>query len=101
VAVTLNQAALARLLESEDGAVGREVRERAEAVERVARQNASGVWLNIQTGDLLAGLAVRPWTGNSLAVGSDAEHRGFRYPGYWNEAGRPWLLEAVAAVFPP
>lgn len=106
MAVTLNPAALAVLLDSEAGPVGREVRRRADAVEAIAQVNVTGKWLNMDTHDLFNGLKVTQTEaqngsgGPAYLVGSDAEHGGFRYPGWWDENGRPWLSEALADVFP-
>jgi len=103
MSIVYNEAALFRLLGSPTGPVGRELNRRAEAIREIADQNIHGIWLNEDTGDLIRNLRVveRPTPdGVTYTVGSNAEHRGFRYGGFWDENGRPWLTEATADVFP-
>ena len=102
MAVFINEAALRLLLHSEDGPVGQEIRRRAQEVEEIARTNIQGPWLEVDTGDLLGNLVATPIDtpdGVGYMVGSNAEHRGFRYGGFWDQNGRPWLTEALADVF--
>ncbi len=100
VRVRLNEANIQRRLRTDRGLnqdlelVGREVL--AEA-----RQNASGAIVGIQTGDLLAGLFSRHGQdelGPFVEVGSSAVHRGFAYPGFLDETGKPWLSLAARGV---
>lgn len=66
-----------------------------------ARQNASGLIVNVRTGDLVAGIFVNEGTdarGEFVEVGSSAVHRGFAYPGFLDERGHPWLSEALRSL---
>ena len=103
MAVKLNETALSVLLDSQAGPVGREIQRRAADVEQIALQNASGGILQIRSSDLISNLTTTVFTdtrGTVAKVGSSAEHRGFRYPGFLDENGFPWLTEALADVFP-
>jgi len=103
MSVIYNEAAIQRLLGSPSGPVGRELNRRAEAIRTIADGNIHGPWLNVDTGDLVRNLKVTEVMtpeGVAYTVGSNAEHRGFRYGGFWDENGRPWLSEATADVFP-
>jgi hypothetical protein len=57
----------------------------------------------VASSDLISNLRTTVFVdtrGTVAKVGSDAEHRGFRYPGFLDENGFPWLTEALADVFP-
>jgi hypothetical protein len=75
VTVTLNEAALEALLDSPTGPVGLLIDRKAAEVATIARENASG------------------------PVSTQARHRGFAYPTFHDETGRPWLTGALALVF--
>lgn len=63
-----------------------------------ARANASGRIVNIRTGDLVGSIFVTEGAdarGEFVEVGSSAVHRGFAYPGFLDESGKPWLSQAV------
>lgn len=96
--IRVNDAALTEFLRSRNGPVGLDLERRARNVEEKARENASGDIIGIQTGDLLAGLKVTIREGPDgleAVVGTDAQHRGFNYPGFHNQNGRPWLTDAL------
>jgi hypothetical protein len=102
VTVAINDAAMTAFLNSTVGPVGIDIARRASLVEEHARLNASGPILGIDTGDLLAGLHARidgTLEGPVATVGSPSRHRGFAYPTFHDQTGRPWLTEALRAVF--
>jgi hypothetical protein len=97
VTIRIDEAQIQRRLRSDRGLsleledIGREVAQRA-------RENASGKIVNIVSGDLVAGIFVRPGVdagGEFVEVGSSATHKGFHYPGFLDESGRPWLSQAL------
>lgn len=103
--ITLNPAALARLLESEMGPVGQDLRRRAENVAAQATENASvsgDRTLGIQTGDLHSGIRYEighDSDGLFATVGTDAQHGGVFYPTWWDKyGGKPWLSSALDAA---
>jgi hypothetical protein len=94
----MNDAALAVLLRSREGPVGRDLARRAELVAEQARQNASGEIIGIRTGDLIAGIHIdiaEDPAGLRATVGTRARHRGFAYPAFQDRTGRPWLTSAL------
>ena len=124
--VTVNQAAIARLLNSTVGPVGREVGRKADQVGSLASNNASGSVLNIDSGRLLSGIRTHLTTGLVefvsgtpqiavfATVGTDAVKisrtwpQGFSYPAFHDVAGENmphggqhrWLTQALREVFP-
>lgn len=102
MSVTLNEVALRFFLDSEQGPVGTDLRERAENVTRLAEQNASGDIIGIDTGDLHSGIRYELRQGEEgleAVIGTDARHNGFAYPTYWDENGKPWLTFALIDGF--
>jgi hypothetical protein len=103
VTVTLNEAALEALLDSPTGPVGLLIDRKAAEVATIARENASGPIIGIRSGDLIGGLhstGVQRGLGGLFAtVSTQARHRGFAYPTFHDETGRPWLTGALALVF--
>lgn len=100
--VTLYEAALFQLLESENGDVGEDLRRRAENVTRIAEVKASGTIIGIDSGDLHSGISytiAEDERGLYASVGSAAEHRGFHYPTWHDRNGRPWLSTALQDGF--
>ncbi len=101
--VAVNDAVLTAFLRSTNGPVGIDLARRASLVEERARENASGPVLGVRSGDLLAGLHARidgTPEGPVATVGSPARHRGFAYPAFQDQTGRPWLTDALrAAIF--
>jgi len=98
MSVRLNEAGLQRFFNSTVGPVGRILADRADRVRERAAQNASGEMLEIDSGDLLRGLRVQlERDADSLVakVSTSAMHRGFNYPAYWDQNGRPWLTSAL------
>jgi hypothetical protein len=109
--VTLNEAAIARLLNSTVGPVGRDIARRADNVATLASQNASGPVIGIESGRLLAGIRVRlegTPDGVQAVVSTDAtaydssgaqrlwNGQPFSYPAYHDQVtGRPWLTQAL------
>lgn len=113
--VTVNEAALARLLNSQTGPVGREVARRAELTSGRASENAAGEVIGIESGRLQTGIRYEVQgtpEGVRAVVGSDAvaynsdgtprlyQGQPFSYPAYWDQNGRPWLTRALGEVFP-
>lgn len=113
--VVVNQAALAFLLDSEIGPVGREVARRAELTTLHASENATGQVIGIESGRLQTSIRFQMQStpqGARAVVGSDAvaynadgsvrPYHGspFSYPRYWDQNGRPWLTQALREVFP-
>jgi hypothetical protein len=102
VSVVVNDVALTRFLRSTLGPVGQDLAIRAAAVEEKARSNASGSILGIRSRDLLDGLGARvdsSGVGLFAVIGTDAIHRGFNYPAFHDENGRPWLTNALRDGF--
>ena len=100
--VVVNDAVLTPFLRSTLGPVGQDLALRAAAVEEQARTNASGPILGIRSHDLLDGLKARidsDAEGLFAVVGTDAIHRGFNYPAFHDETGRPWLTTALRDRF--
>lgn len=100
--VILLEPGLELLLESPLGPVGLDLTRRAEQVVRLAEENVSGSLLSIDTGDLHASVRFsidRTPLGLAAVVGSDARHRNFSYPAYWDKHGRPWLTSALRDGF--
>lgn len=97
--ITVNDAALAVLLRAPDGPVGRDLQRRTFQVANRARENASGEIIGIDTGDLIGGIHAHfsdDANGLRATVGTDARHRGFAYPTFWDVNGRPWLTRSLA-----
>lgn len=102
MSVTLNEPALRIFLESTEGPVGRDAERRAQNVAIQAFENATGPIIGIDTGDLLGGIRVSVGanaTGIFAAVSTDARHRGFAYPSFHDQNGRPWLTQALRDAF--
>jgi hypothetical protein len=102
LAVILREPALQFFLQSPVGPVGVDLERRATRVEQIARENASGPIIGVQSGDLLAGLHTTISVGDrglQAAVGTDAQHRGFGYPAFHDQHGRPWLSAALEDGF--
>ncbi len=101
MAVALNEAAIAILLNSPDGPVGIDLRRRAQRVEDRARANASGPIISEQLGELLGALHSGVREDERGLVGfveSDVVHRGWSYPRIvTRKNGKPggWLSDAV------
>lgn len=100
--VVLNETALAFLLESDVGPVGRDIRRRAENVGAIAALNASGDMVNIRSHALLGGLEVEVVSspdGPRGIVKTDAmstwHGSPFSYPAYLDQTYRPWLSSAL------
>jgi hypothetical protein len=101
VTVVLNEPALLRFFNSTTGPVGRLMARKDDEVRDRAGRNASGDLLGIDTGDLLRGLTSRVEgrpEGVVAIIGTNATHRGFNYPAYWDQNGRPWLTDALREV---
>jgi hypothetical protein len=113
--VVLNEAAIAALLDSVAGPVGLYIENKAETVEEIAAQKASGPIIGILSGRLLGGLRTQMEstpTGVRAVVGTDAvayDSQGavrlyngapFSYPAWHDQNGRPWLTQALREVFP-
>ena len=102
MSVVVNDAALATFLRSTFGPVGRDLAARANNVETLARLNASGEIIGIETGDLIGGIRARieqDARGLVGIVGTPARHRGFAYPTWHDRHGRPWLTVALRNGF--
>lgn len=102
MSVVVNDAALGGFLRSTFGPVGRYLAIKADEVVQKARENASGVIIGIDTGDLISGISARiesDATGLYAVAKSDAIHRGFAYPAFHDQNGRPWLTNALRDVF--
>lgn len=102
MSVVVNDVALTKFLRSTFGPVGQDLAVRAATVEEKARSNASGQILGIRSRDLLDGLKARvesSGAGLFAIIGTDAIHRGFNYPAYHDENGRPWLTSALRDGF--
>lgn len=79
--VEIYDTALKRLLASRQGPVGRIVEQKAEAIFQAAQTNIAATF-EPRTGDLQASLKKVPIEdedGFHMAVGADAQHRGFPY----------------------
>lgn len=112
--VKLNEAAIARLLNSTVGPVGQHIAREADRVATAANQNASGEVIGIETGALVRGI-ITQLTGTPegvrAVVSTDAVARDsqgmprlyqgapFSYPAWHDQHGRPWLTEAMREVF--
>jgi len=114
MAVRLNEAAIARLLDLPTGPVGREIARRAELTTQLASQNASGQLIGIESGRLQTGIhfevegtpeGVRAVVStDAVAYNSDGTTRlyhgqPFSYPAFHDRNGRPWLTQALREVF--
>lgn len=102
--IRVNDAALAVLLRSPSGPVGRDLERRALHVATDARQNASGEIIGIDTGDLIGGIhhdLREDALGLFATVSTPARHRGFAYPTFHDQTGRPWLTRALQTGLRP
>lgn len=102
MSVVANDAVLDSFLRSSFGPVGRDLAARAERVSSLASQNASGEIIGVDTGDLLGGINVQveqDAQGLFATVGTPARHRGFAYPTWQDQNGRPWLTNALRDGF--
>jgi hypothetical protein len=122
--VVVNEAAIARLLNSTMGPVGREIARKADAVASAAYINASGSVIGVETGNLRDGIRAHvegTATGVVAVVGTDAKKisnaypQGFPYPAFHDVSyppgsgggqglpfggAHPWLTSALREVFP-
>lgn len=95
--VVIYDAALNRLLKSSTGPVARIIDGKAERIFQGARAQISQKY-DSRTGDLEAGLRKIPRDtdqGYSVAVGSDATHRGFPYARALETGINPWTGEPM------
>jgi hypothetical protein len=102
VTVIINDAVLEPFLRSQNGPVGLDLARRAHNVEERARQNAAGQIIGIRTGDLIGGITSRieaDVAGLFAVISTPAKHRGFGYPAFWDQRGRPWLTTALREGF--
>lgn len=100
--VTIYDAHLQNFLRSTNGPVGRDLALRAHNVAQQAAQNATGEIIGIETGDLISGIYSRieqDTEGLFARVGTTAIHRGFGYPAWHDQHGRPWLTKALRDGF--
>lgn len=101
--VVVNDLLLAFLLRSPAGPVGLDIKRRGDNVADEARRNASGEIIGIDTGDLISGIVADPDNdvvdGPRVIVKTPARHRGFAYPTWHDQHGRPWLTKALAEGF--
>lgn len=99
--VFLDQLALARLLESKDGPVGRELLRIGGQVEAAAKRLLSNELVNVQTGRLRSStthVLVQMGRGLSVFVGSGAEYGIYVHEGTDRLGGRPYLIIAAEQV---
>jgi hypothetical protein len=111
--VKLNEGAINRFLEGDQGPVVTDLRRRAENVTALATLRASGPVIGIRSGRLHSGIQYRidrAATGPQAVVFTDAmsSWRGqpFSYPAFHDVAGvgepqggqRPWLSQALRAA---
>jgi len=102
MSVTLNEAGLRSFFNSTVGPVGRILAVKADAVRERAAQNASGLILGVDTRDLLNGLRTQLEHDSQTLVArvsTNAMHRGFNYPAFHDQNGRPWLTSALRDEF--
>jgi hypothetical protein len=102
VIVVVNDVVLNRFLRSTIGPVGQDIALRAFNVSEQARHNASGEIIGIDTGDLIGGINARidsDAQGLFGIVSTPAIHRGFGYPAFHDQNGRPWLTNALRDGF--
>lgn len=100
--VVLNEAAIQRLLQSPHGPVGDDLIRRAQNVTALATTNAEGAVIGIDTGDLHSGIQyqlLQDADGLEAVIKTDAQHRGFFYPAFHDQNGRPWLTSALRDGF--
>lgn len=102
MAATLNEAALAILLESDVGPVGQDMLRRAQNVGAIAALNASGDIIGIRSHRLVGDLTVEAESNPDGAraivkTGAMSTWHGapFSYPAYHDQTGRPWLTSAL------
>lgn len=98
MSVTLLEPGLRQLLDSETGAVGRDLARRAFRVVEIAERNTANQILQIRTGDLHGSIVARierDERGLHAKIGSPARHRGFGYPAHLEREGFPWLSNAL------
>jgi hypothetical protein len=102
VTVVVNDAVLNTFLRSTLGPVGQDLALRAFSVSELARRNASGSIIGIRSRDLIDGINARiDGTPDGLIgiVNTPAIHRGFGYPAFHDQNGRPWLTNALRDGF--
>lgn len=102
MSVVINDAALTPFLRSTTGPVGQDLALRAFNVAEQARANAAGPVIGIRSRDLIDGIRASidsSAAGLFAVVGTDAIHRGFNYPAWHDENGRPWLTNALRDRF--
>lgn len=90
------------LIDSLNGPVGKQMARAGLEIAELARENASGPIIGMRSHDLVDGIRVLAGIdsrGVFVSVGSSAVHRGFAYPGYHDQHGRPWLRDAFDRVF--
>ncbi len=99
--VRLNEFAIRQLLEAENGPVGRDLARRAENIRVQALTNADNNIIGILTSRLYEGVFARIDTdedGLLAVIGTDAtDSKGFSYPAWHDQHGRPWLTSALEA----
>lgn len=102
--VLVNDAILANFLRSTFGPIGRDLGRRAASVADKANENASGLEIGVESGDLRGMIYSRieqDAQGLLAKVGTTALKKregawnDFGYPAYWNANGKPWLTKAL------
>lgn len=100
--VVVNDAVLNTLLRSTNGPVGQDLALRAFNVSELARRNASGSIIGVRSRDLVDGIQAKiegDPVGLLATVSTPAIHRGFAYPAFHDQTGRPWLTNALRDGF--
>jgi hypothetical protein len=104
--ITVNEAGIEHMTRSPLGPVVRDLQRRAENVVALATRRAGGAIIDIESGQLYAGIKYRieqRTQGPIAIISTDAtsEWRGqpFSYPAYHDQqTGRPWLSGALRAA---
>lgn len=107
--VTINELGMAQYFNSTTGPWGRWLGRRTDNVYELARANAQGGIIGMQSHELIEGLrqglvgtpaGAFSWVGTSASHREDVAKLGMTYPAYHDTHNYPWLFTALRDEFP-
>ncbi len=99
--IVFNDAGFQRMIRDPQGPIVRDLERRAQNVVALAGRRAAGPIIDIESGQLQAGINYRIEQrpeGPIAIISTPAKKNGFSYPAYHDQTGRPWLTGALRAA---